>query len=207
MIFPKGEVVHKNLSTAYTNLSALTSTLKLEGFSGIIELEFPEIKGILFIDSGEIINGEAHSEATAKRMIGQEAIETLFSLSKNKDGVLTIYRLLPEQVALVASNLRNEILFKGLSTKSIRMDRLLLKLKERRHNGFIEVLSRENQPMGVLFIEGGEPIEMFTTPKTGPSIFGAMSIPTFIENAIKHGAFFNVYQRLEEPTMEDDLEN
>lgn len=153
MIFPKGELIHKNLSTAYTSLSALISTLKLEGFSGTIELEFPEVRGILFIDSGEIINGEA--KAQTKRMIGGEAIKTLLDLSKNKDGVLSIYRLLPEQVALVASNLRHKILFKGLSISPVSLERLFLKLKERGFSGFIEVISKENQPLGVLFLEMG----------------------------------------------------
>jgi len=55
------------------------------------------------------------------------------------------------------------------------------------------VMTKEHHPMGVLFIEGGEPVDMFTTPKTGHSIFGRMSIPIFIENATKQGAFFNVY--------------
>jgi hypothetical protein len=31
----------QKLSTAYTDLSALVSTLKSEGFSGTIEIEFP----------------------------------------------------------------------------------------------------------------------------------------------------------------------
>ncbi len=202
MIFPKGESVHKNLSTAYTNLSALISTLKLEGFSGTIELEFPEVRGILFIDSGEIINGEA-TWAKAKRTIGREAIQILLDLSKNKDGVLSIYRLLPEYVALVASNLRNEILFKDLSISPDQLDKLFLKLKGRGFNGFIEVISRENQPLGVLFFEDGEPVEMFTIPKSGPSVFGAISIPAFIENAIKQGAYLDVYNRLEESSGED----
>lgn len=201
MIFPKGELIHKNLSTAYTSLSDLISTLKLEGFSGTIELEFPEVRGILFIDSGEIINGEA--KAQTKRMIGGEAIKALLDLSKNKDGVLSIYRLLPEQVALVASNLRYKILFKGLSISPVYLERLFLKLKERGFRGFIEVISRENQPLGVLFFEDGEPVEMFIIPKSGPSVFGAISIPTFLENAIKQMAFLDVYNRVEESSGED----
>jgi len=58
MIIPKGETRHQNLLTSYTDFSALLSTLKSEGFSGIIEIEFPEIKGAVFIDSGDIINAE-----------------------------------------------------------------------------------------------------------------------------------------------------
>jgi hypothetical protein len=194
MIFPKGEVLHRNLSTAYTNFPALLSTLKTGDFSGIIEIEFPENKGVIFVDSGEIINAEAKIEADSKRMIGQEAIQTLLKLSNQKDGMINIFRLLPERVAIVASNLQHEILFKGLSTDFTRLDRLLLKLREEKHNGFIEVLTKEHQTMGVLFLEGGEPVEMFTTPESGPSVFGRKSIPIFVENAIKQGAIFDVYK-------------
>lgn len=44
---------------------------------------------------------------------------------------------------------------------------------------------------------------MFTIPKSGPSVFGAISIPTFIENAIKQMAFLDVYNRVEESSGED----
>jgi len=194
MIFPRGEVLHRNLSTSYTDFPALLSTLKTGDFSGIIEIEFPENKGVIFIDSGEIINAEAKIGADSKRIVGQEAIQTLLNLSNQKDGVINIYRLLPERVAIVSNHLQHEILFKGLSTDFTRLDRLLLKLREEKHNGFIEVLTKEHQAMGVLFLEGGEPVEMFTTPESGPSVFGRKSIPIFVENAIKQGAIFDVYR-------------
>ncbi len=59
MKFPKGEVKHQNLSTAYTNLVALLSTLKSEGFSGTLDVEFPGSRGVLFLVSGEVVNAEA----------------------------------------------------------------------------------------------------------------------------------------------------
>ena len=194
MIFPRGEVLHKSLSTAFTDFSALLSTLKTGDFNGIIEIEFPDSKGIIFIDAGEVINAEAKVGPDSKRIIGKEAIQTLMTLSNQKDGVINIYRLSPERVAIVAGNLQHEILFKGLSTDFTRLDRLLIKLREEKHNGFIEVRTKEDQAMGVLFLEGGEPIEMFTTPESGPSVFGRKSIPIFVENAIKQGAIFDVYK-------------
>ena len=199
MILPKGKARHQDLMTSYTDVSALISTLKSEGFSGTVEIEFPERKGALFIDSGEIINGEAETGAGSKRMIGPEAIQYLLTLSKQKDGVVNLYQLLPEQVAVVASSLHHQILFKELSTDFTRFDRLILKLKEEKHNGFIEVLTKDHQPLGVLFIQEGEPIEMFTTPTSGPSVFGRKLIPPFVENAAKEGATFNVYRTLNKP--------
>ncbi len=194
MILPRGEVLHRNLSTAYTDFTALLSTLKTGDFSGVIEIEFPENKGAIFVDSGEIINAEARLASDSKRIVGQDAIQAVLSLSNQKDGVINVYRLAPERVAIVASNLQYEILFKGLSTDFTRLDKLLLKLREDKHNGFIEVLTKEQQAMGVLFLEGGDPVEMFTIPESGPSVFGRKSIPIFVENAIKQGAIFDVYK-------------
>ena len=133
-------------------------------------------------------------KGNSKKIIGQEAVQTLLDLSNQKDGVINIGRLLPEQVAVVASNLQHEILFKGLSTDFTRLDKLLLRLMEEKHHGFVEVLTKDHQMMGVLFLDGGEPVEMFTTPESGPSVFGRKSIPLFVEKTIKQGAIFNVFK-------------
>ena len=194
MIFPRGEVVHKNLSTAYTDLSALVATLKSEGFNGTIEIEFPEHKGTFFFGSGEVIAAEAIVGTEAKKVAGQEAVQALLGLSNRKNGMLSIYRLTSERVAIVAKNLQNQIVFKGLSTDFTRIEGLLLKLREEKHDGFIEVLTKGNQPMGVLFIEEGEPVDMYTVPESGPSVFGRKSIPIFFESVTKQGAVFNVYK-------------
>jgi len=207
MIFPKGKVKHQDLMTSYTDLPALLSTLKSEGFSGTIEIEFPENKGVIFIDTGEVINAEAEVGVDLKRMIGPEAVQYLLALSNQNDGVLNIYQLLPEQVAIVASNLQHEILFKELSTDFTRFDRLLLKLREEQHYGFIEVFTKNHEATGILFLQEGEPTEMFTTSESGPSVFGRKSIQTFVENAVKEGAILNVYRTLgkisEEETKEE----
>ena len=189
--------------TSYTDLPALLLTLKSESFSGTIEIEFPENKGVILIDSGEVINAEAEVRGDSKRMIGPEAVQYLLTLSNQKDGVLNIYQLLPEQVAIVASNLGHEILFKELSTDFTRFDRLLLKLREEKHHGFIEVFTRNHEATGVLFLQEGEPTEMFTTSKSGPSVFGRKSIPTFVENAVKEGAILNVYRTQDKISKEE----
>ncbi len=194
MILPKGEVRHENLLTAYTDVSALLSALKSEGFSGTLEIEFPEREGTIFIDSGEILNAEIKEKGNGERKIGQEAIQAFLALSNQKDGVLNVCRLLPEHVALVINHLQHEVLFRELSTDFTRLDRLLLKLKEDKHDGFIEVLTKEKKALGVLFVEEGEPVEMFTIPESGPSVFGRKSIPVFVENVSKQGAILNVYK-------------
>jgi hypothetical protein len=78
-----------------------------------------------------------------------------------------------------------------------------MKLREEKHHGFIEVFTRDHQPMGVLFLQEGEPIEMFTTSASDSSVFGRKSIPTFVENAVKTGAIFNVYRTLGKISKEE----
>jgi len=194
MIFPKGEARYRNLLTAFADLSALLSVLTSEGFSGTLEVEFPENCGVFFVDSGEIINAEAKAGADLKRLTGSEAVRYLLSLSNQKDGVLNVYELSPEQVAIVANNLEHEVVFKGLSTDFIRLDKLLLKLREEKHNGFIEVCTKGDEPRGVLFLQDGEPAEMFSISESGPSVFGRNSIDTFVEHAMKEEAFLNLYR-------------
>ena len=208
MIFPRGEVVHKNLSTAFTDLPALLSTLKTEGFSGTIDIAFPGagVQGVFFLASGEVTYVEATPDTGARRTTGQEALQTLLSLSDHKDGVLSVYRLSPERVALISGHLHHEIVFKELSTNFTRLDRLLLKLRDEKHHGFIEVLTKDHQAMGVLFLDAGEPVEMFTTPESGASVFGRKSIPIFVENTIKQGAVFNVYRTLGKVAKEKKVE-
>ncbi len=194
MIFPRGEVVHKNLSTAYTDLSALVSTLKSEGFNGTIEIQFPQQKGTLFLASGDIVDAEARGGTEQKKLTGREAAQALLALTGQKNGLISIYRLPPERAALVTRNLQNEIVFKGLSTDFTRFEGLLHKLREDRLTGFIEVSTKDNQPMGVLFLEEGEAVELYTQSEAGPSVFGRKSIPIFVETVTKQGAVFDVYR-------------
>jgi len=193
-LFPKGEPKHQNLSTAYTDLSALLKTLKAEGFSGTVDVEFPGSKGTFFVASGEIINAEARKGADSRRMLGQEAAQVLLSLSNQKDGVLNVYRMPSERVAVIAGTLQSDILLKDLSSDFTRLDRLILKLREEKHNGFIEILTKEHKGMGVLFFQDGEVADLFATSESGASLVEKKTIPVFLENVVKQGVVFNVYR-------------
>ncbi len=196
MIFPKGEVRHEGLSTAYTNLPALLSSLKAEKFNGTLEVEFPEINGIVFLHSGDVLNAEARKGSEAKRLTGQEAVRSLLVHSDQKNGVLSVYRWTPDKISMMANNVQSEILFKGLSTEFTRLDRLIMTLREGKHEGFIEILTKEQKPMGILFFQGGEPVDLFITMESEPAVVDRKMIPTFLENAVKQGAILNVYRSL-----------
>ena len=194
MIFPKGEARHQDLSTAYTNLPALLASLKSEGFSGLVEIEFPENRGILFIASGEVINAEAKQSSDQRRLTGQEASRSLLSLSDQKNGVVSVYPWPPDKVSMMVNNLHQEVLYRGLSTDFTRLDRLIVALREEKHDGFIEILTKDHKGLGVLFFQGGEAVDLFITSGSGASWVERKSIPAFLEGAIKQGTILNVYR-------------
>jgi len=157
-------------------------------------MEFPEIHGTLLMASGEIINGEATKGAGSERLTGPEAVRTLTALSGLKDGLLHVYPMPADRVLLAASTLHSEIVFKGLSTEFTRLDRLIIKLKEEEHYGFIEILTKELEPMAILFFQDGEIADLYAISDGEASVIDRKAIPGYLENAVKQGIVFDVYR-------------
>jgi hypothetical protein len=194
MIFPRGEPRHQNLSTAYTDLSALLKTMKAEGFSGTVEAAFPGRQGIIFVASGEIIDAEARSEGDSKRTSGHPALQEILTLSNRKDGVLHVYRMSPDRVAAATGMLQSELLFKDLSSDFTRLDRLILKMREEKHNGFMEILTKQHKEMGTVFFREGEVTAVFASSESGASLVEKKNISVFLQNAVRQGVLLNVYR-------------
>ena len=144
MIYPKGEAVYQNLSTEYTDLPQLLSTLKLKGFSGIVEIDMAGKKGAFFVVSGEVINAASGIEIDPPAMVGEEAVEKLLTLSTRPNGVLNVYQLPSTKVEFAASSLvKLEPLFKDLSTDFVRLDQFIKKLQDEKLTGYIEMSDQE----------------------------------------------------------------
>ena len=108
MIYPKGEAVYQNLSTEYTNLPQLLSTLKPKGFSGIVEIDMAGKKGAFFMVSGEVINAASGIETDPPAMVGEEAAEKLLALSTRPNGVLNVYQLPSIKVEFASNSLLSD---------------------------------------------------------------------------------------------------
>ena len=202
MIFPKGEIVHKNLSTSYTNLNGLLLSLKSEDFSGYVKIGFLDYEAVLFMDSGDIINAIEHSGD--KKRFGQRAISSILSKAKEQDGMINVYQLSPEMVTVLASTLKREVLYKDLSTDFTSLQRLISKLGEARHTGYIEIALKSGRGTGVIFFQEGEPLETILTAEDGNLISGTNILTKIIEEAQGAGAVFNVY-RANLPTSSDHM--
>ncbi len=197
MRYPKGETLHRNLSTEYTDVPQLLSTLKSTNFSGIVEIEGGDKKGAFFLGSGRILNALAEGKANSMMTVGEAAVKELFGLSANPNASLNVYKLSTREVELVAGTINSEILFRGLTTDFVRLDRFIKKLTSDKHNGYIEIFSKNNEPMGTLFLKDGEIVDLRIVDESGsPTFVGQKTIPAFLENVVKQGGMFDVYKSL-----------
>lgn len=192
MILPKGQAVNENMNTSYTNLGELLLNLNTNSFTGYVQLSFLEYEGILFLDSGKIVNA-VEETADRKRTTGQKAVTGITKKAQEKEGNISVYTLSAEMVVILASVVRNEVVYKDLTTELTTLEKLFEKLKNEEHTGYIEVEMNDQKGNGIIFIQTGEPIEcIFST--NGKAVSGIQALPQIVKQASESGANFNVYK-------------
>lgn len=197
MRYPKGEVVHQNLSTEYTDIPELLATLSSEGFTGVVEVVLAKETGAFIVMEGKALGALIESEPDQSTTFSQEAMDELIGIASKQAGILNIYKLSPAQVDAIVSRFSAEIVFKGLTTDFVKLDKFIQKLGAEHHTGYIEVFTKKGQPMGTLFLKEGELIDLhLRSGLESPSLSEPKAIPTFLEDVIHQGAVFDVYRGL-----------
>jgi hypothetical protein len=192
MILPKGEMVHENLRTAFVDLNSFLQTLKEDNFTGYLQVSFWDYEGILFFEAGEIVN--ALETAQGRRRGGEEAVENIIRMSKQKDGRINVYRLAPEMVTILASTSMKEATYKDLSTEFTSLDKLIEKLNKENHSGYIDIMLGDTKGGGIIVFQEGEIVEAVMSDDKSGGIFGKDMLNKIIDDVQKRGATFNVYR-------------
>lgn len=191
MILPKGEVIYENLNTSFTNFGELLSNLKVNQITGYVLVSFWEYEGVFYLDSGNIVS--AIEEYKNSRKIGQDAITGLLSKAKQKDGMISVYKLSPDLVAILAGAVKSEIVYKELTSDFTNLEKLIEKLKIEQHTGYIEIMTKDEKSTAIIFIQAGEPIESILSTKDKVTSNSGIH-PQIYELVKLNGAVFNVYK-------------
>jgi len=192
MILPQGDIVHENLRTAFVDLNSFLQTLKEDNFTGYVQVSFWDYEGILFLEAGEIVN--ALEEAQGKRRGGEEAVENIIRMSKQKDGRINVYRLAPEMVTILASTSMKEATYKDLSTEFTSLDKLIEKLNNENHSGYIDITLNDNKGGGIIVFQEGEIVEAAMSDEKSGGVYSKDLLNTILDDVQKKGATFNVYR-------------
>lgn len=196
MIFPKEDVVQQDLSTEYTDVADLLSTLKEKDFAGIVEVTLPGQRGLFLISNHKLLTVAV--EAGQKPIIkaGGASLHELLDFYAHEPGTITVYRLAPNRIEAIAIRLASEIIFRGLTTDFVKLEGLIDKLKMAKHSGFIDVYTKGSELMGTLFMKEGELIELQIPTEHGGILqsSGPESISGFLDDAVRQGAVLDVYR-------------
>lgn len=201
MIYPKGEILHQNLSTEYTDVPQLLATLKANDFSGVVEIEIAGMKSAFFAASGNVINAAIGVESDPPAMVGEEAIEELLNLASQSKGILNVYQVPALEVEFATSTLmKSELLFKNLNTDFVRMDLFIKKHADEKLTGYIEIFTKQNQRIGTLSLRDGDIAGLQVLSESGPPcFFDREGVTPLLEEIMRHGAIFTVYRTISAP--------
>ncbi len=191
MIFPKSNQIYENLSTSFTNFDELLSNLKANQTTGYMQISFWDFEGVLFLDSGSIINGV--KEIGNVRQVGNSAINSILKKAEEKDGTISVYSLSPEVVLMLAGSVQGEVKFKDLTSDFADPDKLVTKLINDKHTGYIEFLTNDHKGTAVIFLHNGDIIESFLSLED-KTFSKNETLSCIYETAADRGAVMNVYK-------------
>ena len=199
MILPKGKRMYENLRTSFVDLNNMLLALKEEDFTGYIHLSFWDYEGVLFLESGEVVN--AIEESKEGRRGGEEAVGNILHQAKvKKDGKIDVYILPSEMITLFASTITQEALYKDLSSDFTSLDKLIEKLRKEGHTGYVEISFFNGKGGGIIFFQDGDVIEAMVGMEGEEIISGQENLDKIVEKAQEAGAYFNVYRSSFEET-------
>jgi hypothetical protein len=157
MIFPKGPALYENLNTSFAQLDALLGDLRNTQFTGYVHLTAWEYDGSLLLDTGTIVN--AVEQVNDQRRYGPSAAEGIAAKGREKDGALNVYRLAPELAQLLANLFNSETLYKDLSSDLTGLAKLLAKLRNEKHTGYIDVRMAKSKSDASIYLRDGQVVD------------------------------------------------
>jgi hypothetical protein len=190
MLFPKGQPLHENLNTSFTQFDAMLAELKNNLFTGYVRITAWEYEGILILDTGRVVHAIDESKGT--RRIGPAAAETVAARAREKDGTISVYRLPEENVQVLSGLYNGEPVYKDLTSDFTSLDKLIEKLRGERHSGYIEIQMTKSQDAATIFGRDGQIIDCIFL-NNGDVTSGTKILPQIIE-ATGKGAMFTVYR-------------
>jgi hypothetical protein len=134
----------------------------------------------------------AIEEGRGQRRNGGGALEGILAKGRERDGMVSVFRVSPEMAQLLSHASRSHVLYKDLTSDLTTLDRLISNLQSRRHSGCIEVQLSKGHETATVFLFEGKVLEITWyhqgTTSTGPSVLDQL-----IRVAAAEGAVFTVY--------------
>jgi hypothetical protein len=189
MKFPRGNPVHQNLSTAYTNFDQLLGDLAHKQLSGCVELTSLGYRGLILMDSGAVTRAIEEFEGEGRMRLS--TLDRVRAHSKDKDSLFSVYRFDSHLVGLLSGAALSAPLYEKLSTDLTSLDRLMSTLHKEKLAGYVEI-ELPDRSSWTVFLENGESVGAFYS-ENGHVLMDDSMLKKLGE-ASHGGATFTVYR-------------
>ena len=190
MLIPRDHPVYESLNTSFTDFGGLLKDLGRRQLSGCLEVVSDELRGAILFNGGQPLN--AFCEAAGRRTTGIKAADAVAHRAAGPDAVINVYALAPALAELVAASLDGELVYGGLSTAFTSLDRLLEKLQQEAHSGYLE-LDLAGGGQAAIFLANGTVVDAAFWASNMHSS-GAAATTEIMGLAAAEGATCNVYR-------------
>jgi len=191
MLIPYENIVYRNLKSSFTNFNELLVNLNSISLTGFVHLEFQGFQSIVFLQNGRVCN--AFAEFNSVKKLGQEAFNYINAKVREAGGQINVYSLSSELIMLFSNSVKNEIVYKDLSSEFTSLDKLIAKLQEEQHTGHIEAISKSGNKKAFIFFQTGEILKMLLSVIEKP-LFEVDEFQEIKDTFSNAAVVFNVYK-------------
>ncbi len=199
---PFEEVIHAELKTSFVKVETLVEELLEKKFAGSLTLsnEKKLCRGFCLFYDGRIVGCYMNGIHFKKTLTGVDAMNTLWDIAHEPDGLMTVKSLKPEAVATILPLILNQKIYSSLLSEFIYVDRLLNLFRENKYTGCITGEIHLRRINGIVHIYDGEVLSSIV----GSEIFPGESKP-FSDVMNNEAALINVYVLESRRLLEEDL--
>lgn len=191
MHIPKGKPIHENLKTSYVNTAALLADLQISGFTGYLQIVFPNGSGYIFLDAGKILN--AFDETNDRTRRGDEAIDAIFLRAASPEGKISVYSHKDTIIHAIAGRIEGIVVYQDLDSTFTDLSKLIAKLSQQTDYYFYIEVQLGELADGVIYLMEGK-TDGLVSMANGDIIAGETSYNKVLELLNQTDATFHVYR-------------
>ncbi len=199
---PFDEIVHNELKTSFVKVETLVEELLEKRFAGSLVLsnEKKLCRGFCLFYDGRIVGCYINGIHFEKPLSGVDAMNVLWDIAHQPDGIMTVKSFRPEAVATILPLVLDQKIYSSLLSEFIYVDKLLSLFRENKYTGCITGEIQLRRVNGIVHIYDGEVLSSIV----GGEIFRGESKP-FSDVMNTEAAVINVYVLESRRFLEEDL--
>ena len=190
VVIPKEQPIIENINSYYIDLGKLFEHYQGEIGSGVVCFESSTAEGVVFFDKDELLNGIIKDKTAEVK--GREAIKRIFEDAVKYSFIVSVYKILPENVYFWSSIPDAKKIYNDLSTEFTDLEGLITKMNSEKLTGHIDISISNGKEEALIFFNNGEIVGGSNSWSAGDEPFTKETQETLVQRTKEKGGVFDV---------------